>query len=66
VGTGFTETEIQALKADLDAGTMPLVEIEALNVGSGGQLRFPVYKGYRTDLSHADAKLDQLDTLPRC
>lgn len=66
VGTGFTETEIQSLKADLDAGKMPLVEIEALNLGSGGQLRFPVYRGYRTDLSHADATLDQLDTLPRC
>lgn len=66
VGTGFTEREILALKADLDAGTMPLVEIEALNVGSGGQLRFPVYRGYRTDLSHLDATLDQLDQLPRC
>lgn len=66
VGTGFTESEIQSLKADLDSGTMPLVEIEALNVGSGGQLRFPVYRGYRTDLSHLDATLDQLDTLPRC
>lgn len=66
VGTGFTEAEIQSLKADLDAGQMPLVEIEALNVGSGGQLRFPVYRGYRTDLSHLDATLDQLETLPRC
>lgn len=66
VGTGFTGAEIDSLKADLDAGKMPLVEIEALNVGSGGQLRFPVYKGYRTDLSHADATLDQLDSLPRC
>lgn len=66
VGTGFTASEITSLKADLDAGTMPLVEIEALNVGSGGQLRFPVYKGYRTDLSHLDATLDQLDQLPRC
>lgn len=66
VGTGFTEAEIATLKADLDAGVMPLVEIEALNLGSGGQLRFPVYRGYRTDLSHLDATLDQLDTLPRC
>lgn len=65
VGTGFTESEIQHLKASLDAGTPVLVEIEALNVGSGGQLRFPVYKGVRTDLSYADATLDQLDTLPR-
>jgi ATP-dependent DNA ligase len=66
VGTGFTEAEITSLKTDLDNGVMPLVEIEALNVGSGGQLRFPVYRGYRTDLSHLDATLDQLDTLPRC
>lgn len=66
VGTGFTESEIQHLKGQLDAGTPVLVEIEALNVGSGGQLRFPVYKGVRTDLSYVDATLDQLDTLPRC
>lgn len=66
VGTGFTEAEIVALKADLDAGKMPLVEIEALNVGSGGQLRFPVFKGYRVDLSVADCTLDQLDQLPLC
>ena len=66
VGTGFTESEIQHLKCQLDAGTPVLVEIEALNLGSGGQLRFPVYKGVRTDLSYADATLDQLDSLPRC
>lgn len=66
VGTGFTEAEIQHLKASLDAGTPVLVEIEALNVGSGGQLRFPVYRGVRTDLSLVDATLDQLDQLPRC
>lgn len=65
VGTGFTESEIQHLKASLDAGTPVLVEIEALNVGSGGQLRFPVYRGVRTDLPLTAATLDQLDTLPR-
>lgn len=65
VGTGFTEAEIQHLKASLDAGTPVLVEIEALNVGSGGQLRFPVYVGLRTDLTYADATLDQLDSFPR-
>ena len=65
VGTGFTESEIQYLKACLDTGEPLLVEIEALNVGSGGQLRFPVYKGVRTDLSLPAATIDQLDTLPR-
>lgn len=65
VGTGFTEAEIQHLKGQLDAGTPVLVEIECLNVGSGGQLRFPVYKGVRTDLSVAAASLSQLDTIPR-
>lgn len=66
VGTGFTAKEIDSLKADLDAGVMPLVEIEALNVTKDGVLRFPVYIGRRTDLSVPDARLDQLDDIPRC
>lgn len=66
VGTGFKAAELDQLKAELDAGSFPVVEIEALNVGSGGQLRFPVFKGWRTDLSVADCTLDQLDLLPRC
>lgn len=66
VGTGFTMLEIEDLKHDLDAGLMPLVEIECLNVTKDGLLRFPVYKGRRHDLSVADATFDQLVDIPRC
>lgn len=66
VGTGFTDAEIWDLKARCDRGDLFLVEIEALNRTGDGQLRFPVYKGIRTDLEVTDATLDQLDTLPLC
>lgn len=66
VGTGFTHREIDNLKAQLDAGTPLVVEIECLNVSKDGILRFPVYKGLRTDLSVLDATLSQLDNVPRC
>lgn len=64
VGTGFTEQETWRLKDMMDAGQMPLVEIEASNVTRSGVLRFPSYKGERTDLSVLDATIDQLDRLP--
>jgi bifunctional non-homologous end joining protein LigD len=66
VGTGFTDTEIADLKARLDRKELFTVEIECLNVTKTGQLRFPVYKGIRTDVSVVDATLDQLDTIPTC
>ena len=66
VGTGFTEAEILDLKARLDAGRPTLVEIECLNRTADGALRFPVYKGIRTDLSVLDASVTQLATLPLC
>jgi len=64
VGTGFTAQEIDMLKAELDAGKPVVCEIEALNKSKDGKLRFPVYKGLRTDLSVLDARLDQLNELP--
>lgn len=66
VGTGFNDAEIWDLKGRIDRGELFLVEIEALNRTKDNQLRFPVYKGIRTDIGLADATLDQLDTLPLC
>ncbi len=66
VGTGFTAQEITMLKETMDAGVPVLVEIECLNVTKDGSLRFPVYKGMRgSELSLADATLDQLNDIPR-
>jgi bifunctional non-homologous end joining protein LigD len=64
VGTGFTTSDINYLKATMDAGDFPLVEIECANVTRSGVLRFPSYKGIRSDMSVLDATLDQLDTIP--
>jgi bifunctional non-homologous end joining protein LigD len=66
VGSGFTERETHMLKARLDAGDVLVVEIECLNVTSGNQLRFPVYKGIRTDVQVTDCTIAQLATLTRC
>ena len=65
VGSGFTARQTHELKARLDHGDILVVEIEALNVTSGGLLRFPVFKGIRTDVSPLDCTIDQLATLPR-
>lgn len=66
VGTGFSNAEILDLKARLDAGEVLVVEIECLNRTSGGTLRFPVYKGIRSDVDVFACSTDQLDTLPAC
>lgn len=65
VGSGFTRSQIDAIKADLDAGKLPLVEIECANVTKDGSLRFPVFKGERTDQTLADANIAQLASIPR-
>lgn len=66
VGTGFKAADIRECKARLDRKDYFLVEIEALNRTAAGILRFPVYKGIRTDLPLTEATLDQLATLPLC
>jgi bifunctional non-homologous end joining protein LigD len=66
VGTGFREHEMRELKARLDSGEFLIAEIECLNRTSGNKLRFPVYKGIRTDVPMLDCTTTQLDTLPVC
>jgi bifunctional non-homologous end joining protein LigD len=64
VGSGFTRREVDRVKALLDAGTMPVVEVECLGLTRDRRLRQPVYKGERTDRTIFDAQLSQLDSLP--
>lgn len=64
-GSGFTVSETHLIKQVIDAGVMPVVEIECTHVTSGGTLRFPVYRGVRNDIALTDCTIDQLDTLPR-
>lgn len=66
VGTGFKEFEIRELKARLDRGDLLVAEIETLNRTSGNKLRFPVYKGIRSDVPMLACTTTQLDTLPVC
>lgn len=64
-GSGFTDKQTHDLKVRLDNGEILVAEIEALNLTSGGTLRFPVFRGIRTDVSPLECTVDQLDTLPR-
>ena len=66
VGSGFTERDTHRLKARLDAGELLAVEVEALNVTSGRQLRHPVFRGVRTDVQPSACTIDQLDLFPTC
>jgi bifunctional non-homologous end joining protein LigD len=66
VGTGFTQYQIQDLKARLDRGDLLVAEIECLNRTSGNKLRFPVYKGLRSDVPLTACTTQQLDELPVC
>ena len=66
VGTGFRQSDIADLKQALDRQQILLGEIECLNVTKTGQLRFPVWKGRRLDLTPLDCTVDQLKTLPTC
>lgn len=65
VGTGFTVADTWACKQRLDEHRPFLVEIEVANVTQANQLRFPSFKGIRSDLSVSDATMEQLDGIPR-
>jgi len=65
VGTGFSTADTHECKALLDNRTPFLVEVECANVTKTGVLRFPSFKGIRTDLELTDAVLTQLETIPR-
>lgn len=64
VGTGWTEKQGAALKRRLDGGDPFLIEVEALNRTPDNTLRFPVFRGERTDLDITAASADQLALLP--
>ena len=60
VGTGFKLADREMVKDALDKGALLAVEVEYQDVSPNGQLRFPSYKGIRTDIDLADCTVDQL------
>lgn len=64
VGTGWTGKQERGLRERLDKGEMFPVEIEALNRTKDNLLRFPVFRGERTDLGLEAANVSQLEALP--
>lgn len=62
VGSGFTDKDLRDLLPRLQTPTTPLVvEVEYQEVSPQRQLRFPVYKGVRTDVALLDCHVRQLD-----
>lgn len=70
VGSGFSKRDIEQLKSALDGQPAKsiLVDVECLNVSRASRaLRFPVFKGIRTDLELdiRNINISQLDSIPR-
>ena len=63
VGSGLSADAIAACKGGLDRGEFVIVEIETLGRTPDNKLRFPVFKGIRSDLTVHDATVGQLDLL---
>ena len=62
VGTGFKERDLAELKARMDAGELLVLEVEYANWGEvSKKLRFPSYKGIRTDVAPTDCVIGQLN-----
>lgn len=68
VGSGFTQRDLQdvltALLDNAELGVDLIVDVEFQEFTVDGSLRFPVFRGIRTDLTRADANRDQLE--PPC
>ena len=64
VGSGFTQASITEVLNKIVALEVLIVEVEFQDVSPSGQLRFPVFKGIRTDQEILDCSIDQLDHVP--
>jgi len=60
VGSGFKQRDLTEVLDILATGADLIVEVEYQEVTVDGALRFPVFKGIRTDLTRADANESQL------
>lgn len=60
VGTGFKVAERDDMIKLIDLGNPVIIEVEYQEVSPNGQLRFPSYKGVRTDIEILDCTYDQL------
>jgi bifunctional non-homologous end joining protein LigD len=60
VGVGFAEADLRRISAAVAAGTVMVITVEYLEVSRTGQLRMPVFKGFRTDRGPEVCTLAQL------
>jgi bifunctional non-homologous end joining protein LigD len=64
VGSGFTDKDTWDLKRRLDDGELMVVEVECTARTKDNGLRFPVYKGIRSDVPLTQCTIDQVEALP--
>jgi ATP-dependent DNA ligase len=60
VGTGFKQADLEEILFRIDAKQELIVEVAFQEIGSGGQLRFPSFKGIRSDIDWVDCVMSQL------
>lgn len=60
VGTGFKDADLRMMVDLIAKGDPIIIEVEYQEVSPNGQLRFPVYKGVRTDVALLDCTTKQL------
>jgi bifunctional non-homologous end joining protein LigD len=60
VGTGFAQSDLDEVLFRLDAKQDMVMEVAFQEIGSGGLLRFPSWRGIRSDLVRADCTASQL------
>lgn len=60
VGSGFKARDLREITAILATGQELIVEVEFMEYTEDGSLRFPVFRGIRTDVLRADVNYRQL------
>lgn len=61
VGTGFKAHDLATVLELLEQKQPFIVDVEYQDLTSGGQLRFPSFKGIRTDIGLLECTVDQLE-----
>lgn len=64
VGSGISDTQFADLRTRIARAEVLVAEVECLNLTSGQKLRFPVFKGLRSDVDPLTCTTDQLATIP--
>lgn len=62
VGSGMRQEDLVSVVERLASGVPTVVEVEYLHLAASGQLRMPVFKGFRDDIDPTTCTIDTLET----